>query len=83
MGPAIPFNRSSIVGNEQAYIAEAMAVGQIAGDQAFGRRCEALLRDALGDQVLRGVARGVEQQIGDLIGEDAVDLLGHGPVARP
>lgn len=43
----IPFNRSSLVGREQDYIAEAMRIGQIAGDQSFGHRCEALLRDAL------------------------------------
>jgi len=44
----IPFNRSSIVGKEHAYIAEAMAIGQIAGDQTFGRKCEALLKQELG-----------------------------------
>lgn len=44
----IPFNRSSIVGKEHAYIAEAMAIGQIAGDQTFGRKCEALLKAELG-----------------------------------
>ncbi len=44
----IPFNRSTLVGAEQAYIAEAMARGQIAGDQAFGRRCEALLQAMVG-----------------------------------
>jgi len=45
---AIPFNRSSLVGDEQRYIAEAMAIGQIAGDQTFGRRCEGLLQEMLG-----------------------------------
>jgi dTDP-4-amino-4,6-dideoxygalactose transaminase len=44
----IPFNRSSLVGDEQRYIAEAMAIGQIAGDQTFGRRCEGLLQEMLG-----------------------------------
>ncbi len=44
----IPFNRSSLVGDEQRYIAEAMAIGQIAGDQAFGRRCESLLQELMG-----------------------------------
>jgi dTDP-4-amino-4,6-dideoxygalactose transaminase len=43
----IPFNRSSLVGREHDYIAEAMRFGQIGGDQSFGRRCEALLREAL------------------------------------
>lgn len=44
----IPFNRSSLVGKEQAYIADAMKIGQIAGDQTFGRRCESLLSETLG-----------------------------------
>jgi dTDP-4-amino-4,6-dideoxygalactose transaminase len=44
----IPFNRSSLMGREQEYIAEAMRHGQIAGDQTFGRRCEELLRGVLG-----------------------------------
>jgi dTDP-4-amino-4,6-dideoxygalactose transaminase len=44
----IPFNRSSLVGREQQHIAEAMAIGQIAGDQTFTRRCEALLEQQLG-----------------------------------
>lgn len=45
---SIPFNRSAIVGDELRFIAEAMTVGQIAGDQAFGRRCEGLLQEILG-----------------------------------
>ena len=45
--PTIPFNRSSVVGKEHAYIAEAMAIGQIAGDQRFGRKCEAILQKEL------------------------------------
>src|SRR4051812_37623803 len=44
----IPFNRSSLVGREQEYIAQAMRIGQIAGDQTFTRRCHALLEAALG-----------------------------------
>jgi dTDP-4-amino-4,6-dideoxygalactose transaminase len=44
----IPFNRSSLMGNEQAYIAQAMAIGQIAGDQTFTRKCHALLEQELG-----------------------------------
>lgn len=43
----IPFNRSSIVGREHEYITQAMANGQIGGDQAFGKKCEALLSRAL------------------------------------
>src|SRR5215208_1067835 len=44
----IPFNRSSLVGREQEYIAQAMAIGQIAGDQTFTRKCHALLEQELG-----------------------------------
>ena len=44
----IPFNRSTIVGRELEYIAQAMRIGQIAGDQAFTRRCHELLERTLG-----------------------------------
>ena len=44
----IPFNRSSLVGNEQSYIAETMAIGQVAGDQTFTKKCHALLERELG-----------------------------------
>lgn len=44
----IPFNRSTLVGRELEYIAQAMHIGQIAGDQAFTRRCHALLEQTLG-----------------------------------
>src|SRR5258706_8633167 len=44
----IPFNRSSLIGREQEYIAQAMAIGQIAGDQTFTRKCHALLEQSLG-----------------------------------
>jgi dTDP-4-amino-4,6-dideoxygalactose transaminase len=47
-GWRIPFNRSSLVGREQEYIAQAMDIGQIAGDQAFTKKCHALLESALG-----------------------------------
>lgn len=47
-GIRIPFNRSSLVGNEQTYIAQAMKIGQIAGDQTFGRKCEGVLSQCLG-----------------------------------
>ena len=46
----IPFNRSSLMGAEQQYIAQAMSIGQIAGDQTFTRRCHALLERTLGTQ---------------------------------
>jgi dTDP-4-amino-4,6-dideoxygalactose transaminase len=44
----IPFNRSSTVGKELEYIAESLRIGQIAGNQAFGRRCERLLEEVTG-----------------------------------
>jgi dTDP-4-amino-4,6-dideoxygalactose transaminase len=44
----VPFNRSSLVGRETEYIAQAIAGGQIAGDQAFSRRCHAFLEQKLG-----------------------------------
>jgi dTDP-4-amino-4,6-dideoxygalactose transaminase len=44
----IPFNRSSLAGREQEYIAQAMAIGQIAGDQTFTKKCHALLEQRLG-----------------------------------
>lgn len=45
---AIPFNRSCVVGRELEYISRAVNAGQIAGDQVFSRRCQALLEDVLG-----------------------------------
>ncbi len=44
----IPFNRPSFVGNEQVYIAQAIANGHISGDGQFTKRCQAYLEDALG-----------------------------------
>src|SRR3954452_2163512 len=44
----IPFNRSSLVGREQQYIADAMRIGQVAGDQTFTRKCHELLERELG-----------------------------------
>jgi dTDP-4-amino-4,6-dideoxygalactose transaminase len=44
----IPFNRSSLAGREQEYIAQAMAIGQIAGDQTFTKKCHAFLEQRLG-----------------------------------
>ena len=44
----ILFNRSSIGGHELAYISQAIGIGQIAGDQAFSKRCHALLEQVLG-----------------------------------
>ena len=47
-GYRIPFNRSTLVGRELEYIAQAMRIGQIAGDQTFTRRCHDLLETTLG-----------------------------------
>lgn len=44
----IPFNRSSLQGNELKYIMETIAIGQIAGDQAFSKKCQTLLTRLIG-----------------------------------
>jgi dTDP-4-amino-4,6-dideoxygalactose transaminase len=44
----IPFNRSSLAGREQEYIAHAMSIGQIAGDQIYTRKCHAFLEQRVG-----------------------------------
>ncbi|HVJ82501.1 MAG TPA: dTDP-4-amino-4,6-dideoxygalactose transaminase [Planctomycetia bacterium] len=44
----IPFNRSATLGKELQYIAESLLIGQIAGNQAFTRRCEDLLTSVTG-----------------------------------
>jgi dTDP-4-amino-4,6-dideoxygalactose transaminase len=44
----IPFNRPSIVGREEAYMAEALSRGHISGDGEFTRRCQELLVRELG-----------------------------------
>src|SRR4051812_969133 len=46
--PRIPFNRSSLMGREMQYIAEAMLIGQIAGDQTFTKKCHAVLERLVG-----------------------------------
>jgi dTDP-4-amino-4,6-dideoxygalactose transaminase len=43
-----PFNRSSLQGRELEYIFQSVTNGQIAGDQAFSKRCQALLESATG-----------------------------------
>jgi dTDP-4-amino-4,6-dideoxygalactose transaminase len=45
---SIPFNRSSLAGRELEYIHQAIGIGQIAGDQTFTKRCQALLQKFLG-----------------------------------
>lgn len=44
----IPFNRSTTLGKELQYIAETLSRGQIAGDQTFTRRCQAMLERLTG-----------------------------------
>src|SRR3954468_17033005 len=39
----IPFNRASLVGQELEYIHQALVAGQLAGDGAFTKRCNALI----------------------------------------
>jgi dTDP-4-amino-4,6-dideoxygalactose transaminase len=46
----IPFNRSSLQGRELEYISRTIAIGQIAGDQTFSKRCQGLLEQTLGVQ---------------------------------
>lgn len=48
MALRIPFNRVSTVGDELAYVSQALAQGHISGDGPFSQRCEALLEQALG-----------------------------------
>src|SRR5690242_739315 len=44
----IPFNRSSLLGRELEYISRTMTIGQIAGDQTYSKKCQALLEQTLG-----------------------------------
>jgi dTDP-4-amino-4,6-dideoxygalactose transaminase len=44
----IPFNRTALLGNELEYVRLALESGQVAGDQAYTKRCERLLEEALG-----------------------------------
>ncbi len=45
---AIPFNRSAIEGEEPNHIGQSVSIGQIAGDQSYSRKCQALLEEVLG-----------------------------------
>jgi len=45
---SIPFNRASMVGNEQAYMAQAVANGHISGDGPFTHRANTLLEAEVG-----------------------------------
>ncbi|MDA0989490.1 MAG: dTDP-4-amino-4,6-dideoxygalactose transaminase [Verrucomicrobia bacterium] len=44
---AIPFNRPSLVGEELAYVQQAIQDGHISGDNQFTKRCQKLLEEAL------------------------------------
>jgi len=44
----IPFNRPTPVGNEQAFVQQALASGTISGDGPFTKRCHELLERELG-----------------------------------
>lgn len=46
----IPFNRPSIVGNEDAYMRQAIENGHISGDGDFTKKCHAWLETSLGVQ---------------------------------
>ena len=48
MTDAIPFNRPSLVGNEVAYLREAIARGQLSGDGEFTRRCNERIEELTG-----------------------------------
>jgi len=48
MNYKIPFNRPSFAGNEQTYIAQAIANGHISGDGPFTRQCHHFLEESLG-----------------------------------
>ena len=45
---AIPFNRSGIEGQEIGHMSRSVSIGQIAGDQGYSRKCQALLEEVLG-----------------------------------
>jgi dTDP-4-amino-4,6-dideoxygalactose transaminase len=45
--PNIPFNRSSLVGNELEYVRDAIERGHISGDGSYTRQCEAMLSEIL------------------------------------
>lgn len=45
---SIPFNRPVLLGNEQAYIAEAIANGHISGDGKFTQKCHDFIERELG-----------------------------------
>jgi len=48
MDDAIPFNRPRLVGNEHAYIDEALLRGKLSGNGEFAQRCSSALEQRLG-----------------------------------
>jgi len=44
----IPYNKPAVVGDEMAYMQDAVARGRISGDGEYSKRCHALLREMLG-----------------------------------
>jgi dTDP-4-amino-4,6-dideoxygalactose transaminase len=44
----IPFNRSCLLGRELEYIFRTMTIGQIAGDQTYSKKCQALIEQTIG-----------------------------------
>ena len=44
----IPFNRTSLTGNELDNISQALAMDHVSGDGPFSKKCESLLEQALG-----------------------------------
>ena len=48
MSDRVVFNRPAVIGDEQRYIAEALAAGHISGNGMFTRRCAELLERGLG-----------------------------------
>jgi dTDP-4-amino-4,6-dideoxygalactose transaminase len=45
---SVPFNRPSLVGNEIAYLKDAVARGQLAGDGHYTKQCNALIEQLTG-----------------------------------
>ena len=45
---SLPFNKSSLQGRELEFIFQTISNGQIAGDQAFSKKCHGLLEAVIG-----------------------------------
>lgn len=71
--PRIPFNRACFQGNEQAYMAEAIARGHISGDGHFTKLCQDLLESET------GCVRALLTPSGTHALEMSAILLGVGP----